>query len=88
MLGLLAIAWLVILRLIASAAVVRYFCEPHQGWQFGVQALAQSDCYTDELNEQGKYGGFVQLDASLRYNLSPVSRRCYLPRLGVRPACR
>ncbi|MDP2244648.1 TonB-dependent receptor [Pseudomonas sp.] len=47
--------------------------QPHQDWQFGLQARAQGDYYIDELNEQGKYGGFALLDANVRYNLSPTT---------------
>ncbi len=40
-------------------------------WKFGVQGRAQGSYYIDELNEQGKYGGFVVVDASVSYRLSP-----------------
>lgn len=39
-------------------------------WRFGVQGRAQGDYYIDDLNAQGKYGGFAVLDASVRYTLS------------------
>jgi iron complex outermembrane receptor protein len=39
-------------------------------WRFGLQARAQGDYYIDELNQQGKYGGFAVLDANVRYQLS------------------
>lgn len=42
-------------------------------WRVGMQARAQSDYYIDERNEQGKYGGFAALDASVRYDLSPTT---------------
>jgi iron complex outermembrane recepter protein len=42
----------------------------NDAWRFGLQARAQGDYYIDELNEQGKYGGFAVLDASVRYQLS------------------
>ena len=42
-------------------------------WRFGMQARAQGDYYIDNLNEQGKYGGFAVLDASVRYTLSPTA---------------
>jgi iron complex outermembrane receptor protein len=47
--------------------------QPHQDWQFGLQARAQGDYYIDELNAQGKYGGFALLDANVRYNLSATT---------------
>jgi iron complex outermembrane receptor protein len=42
-------------------------------WRVGMQARAQGDYYIDERNEQGKYGGFAVLDASVRYDLSPTT---------------
>lgn len=45
----------------------------HPRWRLGVQARAQGDYYIDELNEQGKYGGFALMDASLRYDLSATT---------------
>ncbi|MGE7990513.1 TonB-dependent receptor [Pseudomonas sp. NPDC089554] len=39
-------------------------------WKFGVQGRAQGSYYIDELNEQGKYDGFVVVDASASYRLS------------------
>lgn len=42
-------------------------------WRFGLQARAQGDYYIDELNEQGKYGGFAVLDANVRYQLSDTT---------------
>ena len=42
-------------------------------WRFGLQARAQGDYYIDELNEQGKYGGFAVLDANVRYQLSDIT---------------
>ncbi|MEW5620753.1 TonB-dependent receptor [Pseudomonas putida] len=39
-------------------------------WRFGLQARAQGDYYVDSLNEQGKYGGYALLDASVRYTHS------------------
>lgn len=44
--------------------------ELNDDWRFGLQARAQGDYYIDELNEQGKYGGFAVLDANVRYQLS------------------
>ncbi|BAN48035.1 TonB-dependent receptor [Metapseudomonas resinovorans] len=44
-----------------------------QAWRFGLQARAQGDYYIDELNEQGKFGGFAVLDASVEYTLSPAA---------------
>lgn len=40
-------------------------------WRLGLQARAQGDYYIDDLNAQGKYGGFAVLDASVRYSISP-----------------
>lgn len=42
-------------------------------WRFGLQARAQGDYYIDELNQQGKYGGYALLDASVNYRLSPTT---------------
>lgn len=39
-------------------------------WKLGMQGRMQGGYYIDELNEQGKYGGFKVLDASARYTLS------------------
>lgn len=39
-------------------------------WRFGLQARAQGDYYIEELNQQGKYGGYALLDASVNYRLS------------------
>lgn len=39
-------------------------------WRFGVQGRAQGDYYIDSLNEQGKYGGYAVLDASVTYTHS------------------
>jgi len=47
--------------------------QPNRQWRFGLQARAQGDYYIDELNEQGKYGGFAVLDASVRYALSETA---------------
>jgi iron complex outermembrane receptor protein len=38
--------------------------------RFGLQGRAQGDYFIDSPNEQGKFGGFVLFDASLRYRLS------------------
>ncbi|WP_028628845.1 TonB-dependent receptor [Metapseudomonas resinovorans] len=43
-------------------------------WRVGLQARAQGDYYIDELNQQGKYGGYALLDANVRYTLSPTAR--------------
>ncbi|MBJ9975233.1 TonB-dependent receptor [Pseudomonas sp. S75] len=40
-------------------------------WKFGMQGRAQGSYYIDELNEQGRYGGFVVVDASVSYRISP-----------------
>ncbi|WAF87360.1 TonB-dependent receptor [Metapseudomonas otitidis] len=42
-------------------------------WRFGLQARAQGDYYIEELNQQGKYGGYALLDASVNYRLSPTT---------------
>ncbi|WP_137823304.1 TonB-dependent receptor [Pseudomonas sp. D(2018)] len=42
-------------------------------WRVGLQARAQGDYYIDELNQQGKYGGYALLDANVRYTLSPTA---------------
>lgn len=39
-------------------------------WKFGAQGRAQGSYYIDELNEQGKYGGFVVVDASVSYRVT------------------
>ena len=38
--------------------------------RLGLQGRAQGDYFIDSPNEQGKYGGFVVFNASLRYSLS------------------
>lgn len=45
----------------------------NQDWRVGLQARAQGDYYIDSLNEQGKYGGFALLDASVEYSISPTT---------------
>ncbi|WJD65163.1 TonB-dependent receptor [Pseudomonas kurunegalensis] len=42
-------------------------------WRFGLQARAQGDYYIDSLNEQGKYGGYAVVDASVRYTHSETA---------------
>lgn len=42
-------------------------------WRFGLQARAQGDYYIEELNQQGKYGGYALLDASVNYRLTPTT---------------
>lgn len=42
-------------------------------WRFGLQGRAQGDYYIDDLNAQGKFGGFVLFDASVRYTLSTTT---------------
>ena len=42
-------------------------------WRFGLQARAQGDYYIDAQNQQGKYGGFAVLDASVRYRISSAT---------------
>ncbi|WP_018411598.1 TonB-dependent receptor [Methyloversatilis thermotolerans] len=39
-------------------------------WRFSLQGRAQGDYYIDDLNSQGKFGGFVLFDASVRYTIS------------------
>lgn len=43
----------------------------NQDWSVGLQARAQGDYYIDSLNEQGRYGGYAVLDASVEYAFSP-----------------
>ncbi|WP_338759998.1 TonB-dependent receptor [Massilia sp. METH4] len=38
--------------------------------RFGLQGRAQGDYFIDSPNEQGKFGGFVLFDASVRYRVS------------------
>lgn len=42
-------------------------------WRLGLQGRAQGSYYIDNLNSQGKHGGFALLDASVRYTLSANS---------------
>lgn len=42
-------------------------------WKFGLQGRAQGSYYIDELNEQGKYGGFVVADASVSYRITSAA---------------
>ena len=42
-------------------------------WRVGLQARAQGDYYIDSENEQGKYGGFAVLDASVSYRISSTT---------------
>ncbi|WAG77443.1 TonB-dependent receptor [Metapseudomonas furukawaii] len=44
-----------------------------QDWRLSLQARAQGDYYIDELNRQGKYGGYALLDASVHYSLTPTT---------------
>jgi len=39
-------------------------------WKLGLQGRMQGDYYIDELNAQGKYGGFKVLDVSASYQIS------------------
>lgn len=39
-------------------------------WRVGLQGRAQGSYYIDNANRQGKFGGFVLFDASLRYQFS------------------
>jgi len=39
-------------------------------WRLGLQGRAQGSYYIDNQNAQGKFGGFVLFDASLRYAIS------------------
>ncbi|MBU1330818.1 MAG: TonB-dependent receptor [Gammaproteobacteria bacterium] len=57
-------------RYISNAGVDYQF---NDAWRFGLQARAQGDYYIDELNEQGKYGGFAVLDANVRYQVSATT---------------
>lgn len=40
-------------------------------WRLGLQARAQGSYYIDSANAAGKFGGFVLVDASVRYQFSP-----------------
>lgn len=42
------------------------------GWVLGVQGRAQGTYFIDDLNAQGKHGGHVLFDASVRHALSPT----------------
>lgn len=44
--------------------------QPNASWRFGLQGRAQDDYYIDNLNAQGKHGGFALLDTSLRYAIN------------------
>jgi len=57
-------------RYISNAGVDYQF---NDAWRFGLSARAQGDYYIDELNQQGKYGGFAVLDANVRYQLSATT---------------
>jgi iron complex outermembrane recepter protein len=39
-------------------------------WRLGLQGRAQGSYFIDNLNAQGKFGGFVLFDANLRYAMS------------------
>jgi iron complex outermembrane recepter protein len=39
-------------------------------WRFSAQGRAQGDYYIDDLNAQGKFGGFAVLDVGVRYVVS------------------
>ncbi|MEY4429618.1 MAG: hypothetical protein RLZZ182_2307 [Pseudomonadota bacterium] len=41
------------------------------GWQLGLQGRAQGSYFIDDLNQQGKYGGYVLFDATVRKALTP-----------------
>ena len=57
-------------RYISNAGVDYQF---NDAWRFGLSARAQGDYYIDELNQQGKYGGFAVLDANVRYQVSATT---------------
>jgi iron complex outermembrane recepter protein len=40
-------------------------------WQVGAQARAQGSYHIDDLNAQGKFGGFALLDAQVKHAFSP-----------------
>ncbi|MEQ4617486.1 MAG: TonB-dependent receptor [Corticimicrobacter sp.] len=44
--------------------------KPAAKWTIGLQGRRQGAYYIDELNAQGKYGGFTLLDASVKYDFS------------------
>ncbi len=39
-------------------------------WRLGVQGRAQGNYYIDDLNAQGKFGGYTLVDGSVRYDYS------------------
>jgi iron complex outermembrane receptor protein len=47
--------------------------QPNASWRFGLQGRAQDDYYIDNLNAQGKHGGFALLDTSLRYAINATT---------------
>ncbi len=44
-----------------------------EAWRFGLQGRAQGSYFIDNLNAQGKFGGFVLFDANVRYALSKTT---------------
>lgn len=42
-------------------------------WRWGLQARAQGSYFIDDLNTQGKFGGFKLLDVNARYTLSKTT---------------
>jgi iron complex outermembrane receptor protein len=44
--------------------------QPAEKWNLGLQGRVQGDYYIDNLNAQGKYGGFAVLDSNLRYAIN------------------
>lgn len=44
--------------------------KPAEKWNLGLQGRAQGDYYIDNLNAQGKYGGFAVLDSNVRYAIN------------------
>ncbi len=47
--------------------------QANASWRFGLQGRAQGNYFIDNLNAQGKYGGFAVLDASVRYSLNKTT---------------
>lgn len=46
--------------------------QPSEKWRLSLQARAQGDYYIDDMNAKGKFGEFVVVDASVRYQISKI----------------
>lgn len=47
--------------------------QPNATWRFGLQGRAQGSYFIDDLNAQGKFGGFVLFDTNVRYQLNKTA---------------